>query len=186
MRAALFPTPDVKNSSRPTKYPQNDELDYTGIDFLTPVSQIPKVERQNNLGINLFGWVHGKVTSIRPSEMNHELLRMSVMLVTDNAGNQHYCFIKRISRLHASKYGHRAKMHFCEICLQGFSTERVLNEHKDYYRGVGGRAVRIEMLKKGENIIQFQNFQKQKAPYVIYADCESLIRPIDACNPDPI
>ena len=121
MRAALFPTPDVKYSSSLTKYLPNDGLDYTGIDFLTPVSQIPKVERQNNLAINLFGWAHGKVTFIRPSEMNHELPRINVMLVKDNAGNQHYCFIKSLSRLLASKYGHRAKMHFCEICLRGFS-----------------------------------------------------------------
>ena len=41
--SALFPV--VKDPQRPTKYPNKDGLDVTGIDTPTPISQIPKVER---------------------------------------------------------------------------------------------------------------------------------------------
>ena len=57
LRAALFPPQDGKNPQRPSKYPVNDGINYTGIDFPTPVKQIGKLEAQNpNLAINVFGW----------------------------------------------------------------------------------------------------------------------------------
>ena len=54
IRAALFqPRGDMR---RPSSYPTEDGLNFTGIDFPTPVSQIDRLERQNiNLAINVFG-----------------------------------------------------------------------------------------------------------------------------------
>ena len=41
---------------RTSSYPTEDGLNFTGIDFPTPVSQIDRLERQNpNLAINVFG-----------------------------------------------------------------------------------------------------------------------------------
>ena len=54
LRSALFQA--AENPHRPTKYPTADGLDFTDIDAPTPISQIGKVERQNNLAINVFGW----------------------------------------------------------------------------------------------------------------------------------
>ena len=57
IRAALFPAPRGRNPIRPSSYPTEDGLNFAGIDFLTPVSQIDRLERQNpNLAINVFGW----------------------------------------------------------------------------------------------------------------------------------
>ena len=62
IRAALFPAPRGRNPQRPSSYPTNDGLDFTGIDFPTPVLQIAKVERQNpNLKLNVFGWENEQV-----------------------------------------------------------------------------------------------------------------------------
>ena len=53
--SALHPV--KKNSDRVTSYINNEtELNFTGVNFPTPLSQIPKVELQNNLGINVFGY----------------------------------------------------------------------------------------------------------------------------------
>ena len=42
------------------------------------------------------------------------------------------------------------------------------------------------MPEEGENILAFQNHQKQmKAPYVIYADFEALVKKIQRCERDP-
>ncbi|KAK3800219.1 hypothetical protein RRG08_007560, partial [Elysia crispata] len=57
LRSALFQAAD--HPYRPTKYPTADGLDFTGIDAPTPISQIVKVERQNDLAINVFGWDKG-------------------------------------------------------------------------------------------------------------------------------
>ena len=56
LRAALFPAPRGRNPIRPSSYPTEDGLNFTGIDLPTPVSQIDRLERQNlNLAINVFG-----------------------------------------------------------------------------------------------------------------------------------
>ena len=59
LRSAMFQVD--KDPQRPAKYPREDGLDFTGIDAPTPISQIPKVERQNNLAINVFGWDKGVI-----------------------------------------------------------------------------------------------------------------------------
>ena len=54
LRASLFPV--TRNPQRPSKYPTNDGLDFTGISSPTPLNEIPKVEKQNNLSINVLGF----------------------------------------------------------------------------------------------------------------------------------
>ena len=69
LRAALFPAPRGRNAIRPSSYPTEDEFNFTGIDFPTPVSQIDRLERQNqNLVINLFRWEKEQVIVHRISE----------------------------------------------------------------------------------------------------------------------
>ena len=54
LRAALFPAPRGRTSG----YPTEDRLNFAGIDFPTPVSQIDRLERQNrNLAINPTNYV---------------------------------------------------------------------------------------------------------------------------------
>ena len=66
IRAALFRPRG--NMRRTSSYPTEDGLNFTGIDFPTPVSQIGRLERQNqNLAINVFGWENGQVVVHRIS-----------------------------------------------------------------------------------------------------------------------
>ena len=51
---------------------------------------------------------------------------------------------------------------------------------------MNGRLTRIEMPEEGKNTTAFQNHHKQmKAPYVIYADSEALVRKIPDCERGP-
>ena len=56
MKAAKFPVEVYPE--RPSKYPKDtdDGFDFTGISFPTPLTEIPKVETQNNARINVFGY----------------------------------------------------------------------------------------------------------------------------------
>ena len=57
LRAELYPPQDGKNPQRPSKYPVDDGIDYTGIDFPTPIKQIDRLEAQSKyLAINVYGW----------------------------------------------------------------------------------------------------------------------------------
>ena len=99
----------------------------------------------------------------------------------------HYCYIESLSRLLYSQQGRVGKhLHFCERCLQGFKTEGVLAKHRPLYRGAAHRPTRVEMPEKEKSTVEFQNYQRQlEVPFVIYADCESIIEKYDTCIPPP-
>ena len=184
LRAALFPA--QIHVDRPGSYPVDDGLNFTGIDFPTPLHQITEIERLNNLAITILGWHNGKTVVIRVSEVEDpNVRRINLMLLT--CGNTtHYCNIKSLSKLLHSEYAAGRRIHFCDRCLQGFSSERVLKDHLFYCRGVKGRPVITEMPKEGDNTLFFENYQNQmKKPWVIYADFESIVEKIHGCSPDP-
>ena len=55
VRAAREPQPR-HNPHRTSWYPTQDGLNFIGIDTPTAISQIPQVERQKSLAINVIGW----------------------------------------------------------------------------------------------------------------------------------
>jgi len=181
LRSAMFPA--KINPDRPTKYPTDDGLDFTGIDAPTPLSQIDKVEKQNNLAINVFGWEKGVIVH-RISKQPENIVRTNMMLI-EKAGKFHYTWIKNLNRLLYDQSKHKNSKHFCERCLHGFSRENLLQSHKPECQGIGQTAVRVEMPKVGDKL-SFQNYHKQlPAPYIIYADFEALTTKIEGPNLNP-
>ena len=68
---------------------------------------------------------------------------------------------------------HKGRKHFCMYCLQCFSSERVLNNHKVDCIEINGKQS-IKMPEPGSKI-SFKNYRKQlPAPFVIYADFEAI------------
>ena len=185
LRAALFPPKDGMNPQRPSKYPKNDGINYEGIDFPTPVKQIDKLEKQNpNLAINVFGWEKDTVIVHRISSKEKSVERINLMLI-ESGEIQHYCFVKRESALLFDKAINN-KTFYCMMCLTSFTRAHLLEDYKKYCNGVNVRPTRIEMPEKGKNILAFQNYHKQmKAPYVIYADFEALVKKMPGCERDP-
>ena len=56
-------------------------------------------------------------------------------------------------------------------CLQNFSTEEILNNHKERSLLING--VQVAIYEKG--VIKFKNYEKQlPIPFKIYADSECL------------
>ena len=184
LRAHLFPAPRGRNPIRPSSYPTEDGLNFAGIDFPTPVSQIDRLEKQNpNLAINVFGW-EGRVVVHRISEKGGETPRINLML-TKQGENTHYSLVKRLTALLYNQNRHNESKHFCERCLHGYKTKYLLERHKPECKGLLKCPTRTEMPKQGENKMEFKNFYKQmKAPYVVYADFECILRKINTCEPD--
>jgi len=177
LRSDLFPPPEGKNLIRPSSYPANDGIDWSGIVFPTPLKQIDRLEAQNSgLAINVFGWEKDCVIVHRISKKEKCLPRINLMLI-ELGEKQHYCFVKRVSALlYDQSKSHNTK-HYCMLCLLGFSRDDLLESHKKFCKGLNGRPTRTEMPKEEEKTRRFQNHQKQmKAPFVIYADFEALIK----------
>ena len=163
LRSALFQA--AKDPQRPAKYPTADGLDFTDIDAPTPISQIGKVERQNNLTINVFGWDKGVIVH-HLSKQPEEETRINLLLF-EKAGKFHYTWIKDLSRLLYDQSKHRERKHFCERCLHGYSRKDLLEDHRLECKGIGHQK-RTLLMRKGVYPYEFMNssgrFEETKLP----------------------
>ena len=171
------------------KYPQRikkvdkqyiENLDYSGIEFPVTTKQYNKIEKQNEININVFGYEDKKPNPIYVSKEKYEDC-MNMLLITENE-NKHYALIKDFNKFMYNQTKHKERKHFCMYCLQCFSSERVLTDHKENCIQVNGTQA-IKMPTKNDNILKFNNFHKQLAvPFVIYADFEAITEKIHGCQ----
>ena len=144
LRAALFPA--KINLALVSSYPKNDGLNFDGVDAPTPVSQISKVEKLNNLAINVYGWERGNVIIHRISNQPPKVQRINTMIIEDKeTGKTHYVWVKHFNRLLASQHKNTLHKYYCERCLIGYSRKNSLESHVVECRGINERAIRIEM-----------------------------------------
>jgi len=79
---------------------------------------------------------------------------------------------------------HKERKHFCMYCLQCFSSEKVLTNHKENCIQVNGKQA-VKMSHKNNNILKFNNYHKQlPVPFVIYADFEAITENVQGCQPN--
>ena len=104
------------------------QLDYSSIEFPVTVIQINKIEKQNKININVFGYEEKQPFPIYISKEKFEDT-MNLLLITEGE-NKHYVLIKDFNKLMYNQTKHKERKHFCLHCLQCFSREDVLTEHK--------------------------------------------------------
>ena len=103
----------------------------------------------------------------------------NLMPITENNG-KHYVAIKSLSRLLSKQ---KAAQHFCMNCLQGFREECSRDKHIGYCKN--NEVVRIEMPHK-KPIVEYWDEQFQfKDPFIMYADFESILEPIQGPGNNP-
>ena len=173
------------------KYPQRikksdkefiKKLDYSEIEFPVTTKKYNKIEKQNEININVFGYENKQPYPIYISKEKYEK-HMELLLITEDE-NKHYVLIKDFNRFMYNQTKHEHKKHFCMHCLQCFSSEEVLNNHKNNCIQVNGEQA-IKMSNKNNNTLKFNNFHKQQpVPFVIYADFEAITEKISGCQPN--
>ena len=167
------------------KYPQRikksdkefiKKLDYSEIEFPVTINQYNKIEKQNDININVFGYENKQPYPIYISKEKYEK-HIELLLITEE-NNNHYVFIKDFNRFMYNQTKHEHKKHFCMHCLQCFSSEEVLNNHKNNCIQINGTQA-VKMPDKNNKILKFNNFNKQQpVPFVIYADFEAITEKI--------
>ena len=106
------------------------------------------------------------------------------MIISEN-NRKHYVAIKSLRSLLSSKNTkHKGKENFCKNCLQGFIEESSIDEHLDYC--INNKSVKVIMPHK-KPIVQYSDGQFQfKVPFIMYADFESVLEPIQDAGNDPM
>ena len=181
----------IRHLNPQDKYPQRikksdkafiENLNYSGIEFPVTTKQYNKIEKQNEININVFGYENKQKYPIYVSKEKYEDC-MNLLLITENE-NKHYVLIKDFNKFMYDITKHEKRKHFCMYCLQHFTSERVLNNHKENCIQLNG-AQAIKMPTKDDNILKFNNAHKQiPVPFVIYADFEAITEKIHGCQPN--
>ena len=179
----------IRHLNPQDKYPQRikkvdkqfiKNLNYSGIEFPVTTKQYNKIEKQNKININVFGYEDRQPYPIYISKEKYEDC-MNLLLITENE-NKHYVLIKDFNKLMYNQTKHKERKHFCMYCLQCFSSNKILNNHKDNCIQVNGTQA-VNMPDKDNNILKFNNFHKQQpVPFVIYSDFEAITKKIQGCR----
>lgn len=125
----------------------------------------------------MFAWEKGGVIVHRRSAKEGRLPKINLMLIQN-----HHTFVKRLRVPLYNQSKNSNSKHFCERCLHGYTTAKLLERQKPKCMGQLKRPTRTELLKDGENKVNFKNHHKQmKTPLAVYADFQSLITKIQGC-----
>ena len=159
-------------------------LNIEGIDYPVSLKDLNKFEKQTpSISITVLGYDGKSVYPLRNSA-NTDREHNIILMLIEKDGVKHYCLVKSLSRLlcpQAPK--NNGKHYFCFRCLNPFWCEEALNRHQEYCGE--HESVKIELPKKG-TMLEFKNYhRREKVPFIVYADFESYIKPIQSCNPNP-
>ena len=158
--------PQNKDPDRIRKQDKKIEasLDYRGIDFPIKVKDYEIFEKRISINVNVFRY-DDRISPLYVSKKSNEQV-LNALLIT-NEGKLHYVFIKDFNRLMYSKTKNTNKKHFCMSCLQNFSTEEILNNHKERCLLING--IQAAIYEKGK--IKVKNYDELiPIPFKIYAD----------------
>ena len=167
---------------------KENTLNMEGIAYPVDFKDIKRFEKQNpDISISILGYSkEERVYPLRISKKEKERkYNIVLLLIKDEEGdNSHYCLVKNLSALLSSQVNnHGHKLYFCLNCLNGFDEPEKLDKHKEYCDEE--ESVKINMPPEG-TYLKFKNYlYSEKAPFAIYADFESLLKPLETCEPDP-
>ena len=161
---------------------KEDSLNMTGIVNPVQINTLDKFERQNpTISINVFGYEES-IYPLRVSKCKDREV-VNLLLISDDE-KRHYCLIKSMSRLLSSQTSKRnGVQYYCMRCLNPFHSQESLDKHLEYCSA--HEAVKMETPEVGATL-KFKNYNRSmRVPFIVYADFESFIKPIDTCEPNP-
>ena len=185
--------PKDKNAERIDKDLKSKEntLNMEGIDYPVSLKDIKRFEKQNlDISISVLGYSKDeriyplRISKYTKAKKEDERKHNIVLLLIKKGDNSHYCYVNNLSALLSSQVNkHKSKLYFCLNCLSGYDDPEKLEKHKEYCSEE--ESIKINM-PKPDTYIKFKNYlYSERAPFAIYADFESILKPLDTCEPDP-
>ena len=181
--------PSNTNKQKVSSYKKYEhEFNFTGIKFPTPITDCNKFESLNSeVSLNVFGLDENndayplKISNYRNRRYNVDLLYVT----SENEEFGHYVTILNLNRfLHSFQSKGHNPLYFCRYCCHGFIRPELLNSHIAYCQNFGTQ--KTELPKEPNNILKYSDLSKEeKAPFVMFADFESILMPYHTCQPDP-
>ena len=162
---------------------KSKEFHWEGIEFPVKLDQIEKFEKNNaDISVSVFGFEDKKFHPLKKLKYFDRKYHIDLLLISNETTN-HYCLINNFSRLIASSTSkNEHKKYFCRNCLQGYYSKEALAKHWNYCKEHS--FARVELPKEGSSV-RFNHVERSmRVPFVMYADFESRIIPINTCSPN--
>ena len=179
--ASVFTTNRDKHRERVGYLRQfENRLNFNRVTFPTSLADIDKFEKDNvEVSVNVYGysekeWVYPlRISSRANLAANH----VNLLLFSEH-NVQHYVVIVDMSNLFSKRTRSKNASYICNRCLHPFSSQRTHDSHLTYC--LVQDAQRLDLPKTpDEKILKFSTeYKGLKVPYVLYADFESFLVPI--------
>ena len=132
-----FINPQNRNAERINKEDKKiaANLNYSDIVFQLDIYDYEKIEDGFQMQVNIIGYKNKEYPlyiSRKPYDQT-----LNLLLITEK-DKSHSVFIKDFSRLMFSRTKHKDKKHYFMSCLQNFTTEEILTNHKKQWLLVNG------------------------------------------------
>jgi hypothetical protein len=154
------------------------------VKFPLPVNQVAKFEKMNpNISVNVYDYdedeqdlIPKHITKCGKRENHIDLLLLS----SKTNDYFHYVWIKKMSALVQSRTKHKGKVFVFPHCIHPFSQQQSFENHlPDCARHVY-QVAKYPSSESNEHIVKWRAREKtERVPFVIYADFESCLVPVD-------
>ena len=114
-----------------------NNLNHEGIQFPVSKRDYCKIEKKNNICINVFSYKNELTYPIYVSDQKIKNC-IDLLLITDENKSQ-YVYIKDFNRFMCNKAKNKDQKHFSRYCLQCFSSEKILIKHKENCLIINGK-----------------------------------------------
>ena len=145
-------------------------------------NQIPRFENLNKVQVNVFRYQNKDLIPLRISKRQELPFILDLLLLSDGQA-YHYVLIKDLKILisNLKQQVPRSSSKICRNCFHVCYTAEIYERHIETC--MQNEAAAIKLPDETKNELQFQNYQSRWfAPYVMYFDFESLIRPVATCS----
>ena len=161
-----------------------DKYNWDGLSFPMALNKIDLFERRNpDIAVHVLtkDVIEG-VYMCRKSKHLDRKHNVILFLLCEEE-KRHYIAVKNLSGvLSKVNSNHKSKEQYCLNCLSGFNSEQKRDEHFEYCKD--NEAVKVELPKEG-SVVKFNKGQYQlKAPFILYADFEAILKPVKERHQD--
>ena len=160
-----------------------NQYNWNEIDFPPTGKDWEKFESNNkSIALNIL-YVPNNIKKIRvayKSKYNSTRENQVILLMITDGEKWHYLAVKNLSALLREITGNNHRDFYCLNCFCAYTTENKLESHKKICENHDYCC--IEMPNEDNKILKYNHGEKSmKAPFIIYADLESLLEKMKTC-----
>ena len=166
-----------------------DQYNWKEIDFPSHSKDWEKFESNNkSIALNILYAPHNtrEIRHAYRSKFNLNCENQVILLMITDGKKWHYLAVKSLSALFRGITSKHEGDFYCLNCFQLYTTENKLKNTKMKHKSENHDYCYVEMPKEDNKILKYNHGEKSmKAPFIIYADLESLLEKMNAYHNSP-